>query len=269
MQETKQSLNQRMAKDCIFCGKPADSGEHVWSDALADDLRPLWQQVYGEKSFTFVQDASTNFEKKAFWHGGPLFTLEVACVCTPCNNGWMSRMEMRSQLKIKQFIRGEWPALSRSDIQHLASWIALKTIITEQRHPTNAALSNAHHVNFYLTGLPPEGMEIWIARTDDLRAGVGLWRQGVSAYDRAGGVVRHRIMMLGLGGVVAFIEYNSAGAPNVMPVEYQAASQLWPPGTFGLPAGVLSFADVEKLAGRLNPQFDREAPPRPTGPPAR
>jgi hypothetical protein len=257
-------------KLCIFCGRRANSGEHVWSDGLSPHLAPLWAAVHGDRSFTKMQGPSTDNREVVRWIGGPLFTLKMPCVCqNMCNGGWMSRLETRVQPLLISLIEGTCVQISADDARFLASWICLKTIITEQRFPNEAAYGGDDHRNFFLNGLPLKGMEIWIVPTTDMAAGVQLWRQTLPQVNRADGTkVLCRTMTFGLGRFLAFVEYNSAGGSNLMPLDGEPMPKLWPStGDIVFDGPSISSEEVTILSSRYAPHLGREAPMRPTGRP--
>jgi len=65
-----------MPRKCLFCPNPVDSAEHLWSDWILEDLKPV-EPIHIKFGKTFAK-----------WVDDP--EVRIKCVCQKCNNGWMS-----------------------------------------------------------------------------------------------------------------------------------------------------------------------------------
>ncbi|WP_144009282.1 hypothetical protein [Enemella evansiae] len=98
-------------------------------------------------------------------------------VCPSCNNGWMSRLENRVKHLLDPLIRGHasWVKLSTDDLQTLATWVsktfmAYLTIREDFKNPFNPQ----DYRSISSVNSPPPGCQIWMLRSHNPRAQVGL-----------------------------------------------------------------------------------------------
>jgi len=115
-------------KKCIFCGKPGGSREHILATAVQERMKLSAVEVeVGVRE----EDGDGEFRKA---HG--LNEFVTKSVCTACNTGWMSQLEVDFLDAAGHLIEPEWPILENAFIQEavkrsdvIAKW-ALKTAVT-------------------------------------------------------------------------------------------------------------------------------------------
>ena len=118
----------QLMKNCIFCGEPGGSREHIIATAVQKRMKLSAVKIeVGVRE----EDGDGDFRKA---HGLNEFVTKK--VCTACNTGWMSQLEVDFLAVTGHLIEPEWPklendfiheAVRRSDV--IARW-ALKTAVT-------------------------------------------------------------------------------------------------------------------------------------------
>lgn len=132
---------------CIFCGKKADSAEHIWGQWLkkiypTDDIVP---------KLPHYEDRNDKDGKavvaRGHHHGGadPLYKTSKV-VCVDCNTGWMSKIEENAKNVFVKVFKDKGKKLSSNDAIILAKWISLKFCIQEvaEEFLVPEGISNTH-----------------------------------------------------------------------------------------------------------------------------
>jgi hypothetical protein len=113
--------------DCVFCGGKPLSKEHIFADWMADYIPrtlPRHRLVT-----TVVFDDRT--EERTRRREGDPHTRTVRCVCEPCNNGWMSRLQEEAKPIVGPMLQGRSARLNRREQAKLASWAAMMVMVAE------------------------------------------------------------------------------------------------------------------------------------------
>jgi hypothetical protein len=137
-------------KPCIFCGKPADSKEDLFPRWILERVKtrePLYRQV-GDAPPEITEDQE----------------VRIPCVCQPCNNTWMSGMEMTVQKFLGPMIDDFSLPLDRQYQQNLSEW-AVKCAMcndTVDRHPRFFTEAECHA--FKQKRTIPRGTLVFAAR---------------------------------------------------------------------------------------------------------
>jgi len=144
-----------MANECIFCGKPAGSREHIW---------PQW--VLARKDFgpfrlkrAGVPDVILN--------GTELTTKRV---CKACNSGWMSDLEGKVKPILEPMFDGRTFALDLEQQRLIAVWVAKMAFLwdsTKGRNADNAFFSKSEGVALAKHYKIPDLTSIWLGRIDE------------------------------------------------------------------------------------------------------
>jgi hypothetical protein len=141
-----------MAKRCLFCPRTVDSAEHVWSDWILEDLKPV-QPIHIRIGKTISK-----------WVDNP--EVRVKNVCQKCNNGWMSDIENENKPHMLAMMNDEPTVLAPKQQKLLTRWAILKAIVIDG--------SSKSRIPFYSeserTGVKPPARSIpvgtfaWIGR---------------------------------------------------------------------------------------------------------
>lgn len=152
-----------MSKGCIFCGKSPTTLEHLFPQwmrpVLAQDPRGLsatGRQV--RRVETIEQTTEHTWESKA------IIDFKVNCVCGPCNNGWMSRIESAAQPVLSPMILGANASLDRHAQEIVGMWSALKAVVFRYAHQPIAPVPRDWLDYFHQHHEPPKSWSVWVAR---------------------------------------------------------------------------------------------------------
>jgi hypothetical protein len=106
-----------VSRQCLFCQKPVDSAEHIWSDWILRDLKPTQpiRRRIGKRLDVVVDNPE----------------VKVNCVCQKCNNEWMSDLETQNKPQISAMIHGKGIILEPMQQKLFARWAVLKAMIIE------------------------------------------------------------------------------------------------------------------------------------------
>lgn len=106
-----------MSKQCLFCTNPADSAEHIWSDWILRDLKPV--QPVQVKIGKFINKLVKDPE------------VVMRCVCQKCNNGWMSDIESENMPHMLAMMNDKPTLLTPIQQKHLVRWATLKAMVVD------------------------------------------------------------------------------------------------------------------------------------------
>ena len=110
-----------MAKQCLFCPRPVDSAEHLWSEWILEDLKPT-QPIH-------IKIGKTT----AKWIDKP--EVRIKCVCQKCNNSWMSDLENENKPHILAMMHSKSIILKPAQQRSLARWSILKAMVIDGSSP--------------------------------------------------------------------------------------------------------------------------------------
>jgi hypothetical protein len=122
---------------CIYCGKRADSNEHIiatWIiDLLAQDSRGF--RLPTRLNVTLPSGATRRIRGATTKRGKP--TLEYTTrVCHKCNSEWMNIIDENARPYLTAMIRGQTVALNANAQAAVAAWI-MKVAVTARSEPNN------------------------------------------------------------------------------------------------------------------------------------
>jgi hypothetical protein len=98
---------------------------------------------------------------------GDVTTKKLRVVCKSCNNGWMGAIETRAKPGLSAMIRGAPISLSRDLQTKIATWVALKVLVSEHTAPKDVITSKTDSHAFRAQMNPPNGMFIFAASCGD------------------------------------------------------------------------------------------------------
>jgi len=138
-------------RNCIFCGNPADSKEHLPSDWILKSL-PAKRQL--------IQRISKGEIRK---FSGPL---TIKCVCAGCNNGWMSQLEASIRPILGSMMHDLSVYLDISAQRDLSTWSVKTAMALEGTKPQKAArcYSLPDCAALRLRSSIPSHTRVWIGR---------------------------------------------------------------------------------------------------------
>jgi hypothetical protein len=114
---------QMAQKTCLFCADSADSNEHFWPKwmlPLIDRSNPLRITRAEGKSRSFSGD------------------FQIGCVCSTCNQNWMSRLEGEVTPIMTPMLSGSGVELSQAQQIVLSEWVTKTAMVFEGVRPRAA-----------------------------------------------------------------------------------------------------------------------------------
>lgn len=154
---------------CVFCGGRPVTAEHVLPRWMETALPGGVPSHGGLVAFTKDGTGPAN---RSHLNAGQ-FRLRVKCVCGPCNNGWMSDMQMAAAPIITQMMNGQYNGLiTAPDQTRLASWSMMTAMMALTAMPSINMLLDSQYSGFFETRLPPAGTSVAMAI---MAGGVGTY----------------------------------------------------------------------------------------------
>src|SRR4051812_200306 len=109
-----------MARECIFCGGPANSREDVW---------PCWMTSRFVAPGTMEQERGPDSRMTAWRVDRP--ELVVKRVCRTCNKGWMHQLQSRAKPIIERLWDEDQVTLGLDDRKALSLWAVMTSMVLQ------------------------------------------------------------------------------------------------------------------------------------------
>jgi len=129
---------------CIFCGDKGGSAEHIIAQWLIKRMGVEKRKI----TVAAIDGVGNRTERSSH----TLFNYTTKNVCSLCNNGWMSELEVWFQRNMGFFVERKWPALANEHIKvvlaesgMLAAW-CLKTALTMNNNSLQKSISDEEMV---------------------------------------------------------------------------------------------------------------------------
>jgi len=147
----------RMRRPCVFCGSTSQvSKEHVF--------RKSFRKHFPDHSLIRLRsesDPSRNRVAK-----GSNFARTVPCVCAPCNNGWLNRLDEELESCLLGLFRGDEMYLNRAIQRRLGFWATVRAAVRSQYEVEPVQLATAPFARRVFREMrPPEGSHVWLGHT--------------------------------------------------------------------------------------------------------
>jgi len=140
-----------VSRFCLFCPNPVDSAEHLWSDWILEDLKLATSVriTIGKSESTWVDDPE----------------IKIKCVCSRCNNGWMSKLEEANQLQIHAMINDDPCGLGKRDQNKLVFWAILKAMVVDSVNPNRSLFyTQDERIGLKNSSEIPSRTLVWLGR---------------------------------------------------------------------------------------------------------
>jgi hypothetical protein len=144
-------------RECIFCGAPANSEEHVW---------PNWMRHFekrkGVKHMHRKASVHTDFKVvvKHERRSGRAVTLNITC--TRCNNGWISIVDANAKGILLALKNGRWGYFTPWQRRVLAAWATRFAMVYEYVDPDTVAASPQEREFLRLSRYPPPNWHVFV-----------------------------------------------------------------------------------------------------------
>jgi len=151
---------------CIFCGRSPTTREHVFAQWTHKYMPP--PKPGRAKSHIAIQYPD-RVAGSPFKLPGAIRDWQVKCVCGPCNNGWMSRLETEAEPVMEPLFLGQRTRLFEKDCKTIATWAVLKSMVVHNKwvHHTRRKFLKRHKK-------PPNDWGVWIGNYER-QAWEGEW----------------------------------------------------------------------------------------------
>jgi hypothetical protein len=175
---------KRPSRKCIFCGEGGTRGnpmteEHLWPEWM----HPYLPQVSGTRTQAGrhrVRLGEVIAERKT--REGHAFAKRFRLVCKQCNSSWMSGIEDAAKPILIPMLEGRSITLLKNSRVTIATWIALKVMVSECIEPSDAVIDQDERSEFKLTRTMPRRLRIWLGTHDLQEWYTGYWHQTLLSY---------------------------------------------------------------------------------------
>jgi hypothetical protein len=143
---------------CLFCSSDANSLEDAW---------PRWiTNQFKASQFVECQAERRGVQLKPWRVHQP--ELAVRCVCRPCNNGWMSQLEVQARRFLQPMLIGDRCGLDMASQTTIAVW-SLKTamVLEALDQPHQRAYSQLEREQLRTLSAIPWRTSVWLATSID------------------------------------------------------------------------------------------------------
>ena len=116
-----------VSRTCLFCGKAADTQEHVFPNWV-NDLYPAYTLGGVRADMLHVVPERTEMRS---YRADEVASLSARAVCGSCASGWMSRLEKAARPILKPLILSQPRTLSMAEQLLAATWAVKTAIVSE------------------------------------------------------------------------------------------------------------------------------------------
>jgi hypothetical protein len=249
---------------CIYCGKPADSIEHIFATWIIAEISSYLGQTLLQAELSDGQTSRTLHGARNK-RGHPTLEFTTDQVCRKCNNEWMDRIDGKIRRYLPSLIRGGAYATNGKFCKAIAAW-AVKTAITARfAHLTPTPVEREWTSQIQQSEVPSLEWRVWIAHYE---GSVGLWYKDLdlnlepgtwgdpAAPENALDLPRfdHGVLMTFVVGqfCVQVLRINGPAVPAIGGTDVSV--QVWPPQTGAAwpPAKSLDDQSLVLFARRFN-----------------
>lgn len=140
-----------MARQCLFCTRPVNSKEHIFSNWILKDLK------HAETI------KATIGKRPSFYLAKP--EIKVGVVCRSCNNGWMSDLETENKPAIQAMINSDPCPLTCTGQESLSRWAVMKAIVIDSINSQRCLFYDSpERERLRTASMIPAGTLIWLGR---------------------------------------------------------------------------------------------------------
>lgn len=146
-------------RTCVFCPRPADSREHIWSEWILRLLPEAKSAVFTRR---FPDGTTKSWPAKK-----PVLSSALVCE-TACNNGWMSDLEGTMKAATEDIILADKRKIfSPQECATIAAWAFKTTVLANHLDLEGEPyFSTEQRYGFARDLTIPNGVQVWIAQRD-------------------------------------------------------------------------------------------------------
>jgi hypothetical protein len=257
-----------MARECIFCGGPANSREDVW---------PCWMTSRFVAPGTMEQQRGPDLRMRAWRVDRPV--LVVKRDCRTCNNGWMSQLQDRGKPVIERLWDEAQATLDVDDCKALSLWAVMTSMVLQTFDDQDKWLySDCERTLMWHEQRIPSFIGIWIANcvghTETYSQGRSMTGTAQDTQRQArGSAVTMAFGNLGIQILKVVPDGDTRRLKEITVGQgwgdwENIASQIWPlkgePVNWPPPRAIRHETELEEFAGRFRARDDDttgESPP--------
>ncbi len=173
-------------RTCLFCQSGKLTREHIWPDWIVKlfPSGPRWRGGIDDSTGRRIRMTSTSLTHKA------------KCVCSTCNSGWMSDIEIASTRVLKPLIEGSRKrrVLTRKEQRRLAQWMTLRSMVLETQYPERNRYYTQSEREAFARNRSLDAvsnLHIWLADFPDAPAGAAVNMEPIANLAKDAGRQRH------------------------------------------------------------------------------
>lgn len=153
-------------RKCVFCGASGCNREHLWPRWVQDVL-PDEAKMQARVTLSSAESEPRSFQQKPF-------SATIRAVCSSCNSGWMSDLEVKTKPMLAGMIKGNGRELHSGGQQVIATWAFLKIAMLERVWGIRM-IPLDHYRQLYERPIePPDNVYVWVARVNPTGRGQQL-----------------------------------------------------------------------------------------------
>ncbi len=149
-------------KKCVFCvGDKKLTKEHIYPNWLKEYLPRV-----SEKSFHHVSVKGGSIEVGKLNRPGDLLSQRLRIVCSDCNSGWMSRLQMNSKPMLISLLQDDWTEINSYELNSLSAWVSMFCMVSEFSHLSTQVIPQEDRYYLSTFNTCPPSWNIYIGRVD-------------------------------------------------------------------------------------------------------
>lgn len=143
-----------MTRSCVFCGSEERplTREHVFPAWIG---REFFSDGTGTSVLINADGQTRSFPAQPFTQ-----TLKIAC--NQCNNGWMSRLEVKVRPLLVEMMVGHTVRLRPPQQHILASWAVKTSLVLDHLHPSARVVPDSEYRELYQNKEPNPQHFVWL-----------------------------------------------------------------------------------------------------------
>ncbi len=243
---------------CVFCGAFFTGGlssgtrEHIFSDWLADILpKTHTSHTQAITKINHQNDQAFDVISNFIPHNGDELSRKLKIVCKNCNNGWMSRLETEVRGALTDLIKVNHITLTPNIQKVLATWIAVKTAVSEYTDLSTKTISEQDKKFLKDHMVPPASWKIWIGSYEGLDWNKRFMHHGYALYTLNSDfgkiclIPNTQVTAWGIGKVFFYV-FSSSNKSCIPNFDSSLLKQIWPPISESITwPPELTFSDYE------------------------
>lgn len=172
----------------------------------------------------------------------------------------MSEEEQRAKPLLQLLVEGRFLALSPKDMVTLATWVALKLMVVDQKEPEDSVVTQADRSLMYRNRSLPAGLKVWIFRTQSDQFDATFYQHAMGLVWGTPDVIPDdkniKSLTFGFGQLMVYATYmRDASFYDSIKLEFTGGDiPIWPitkRGAIWPPVRPLTYEEALDISGTL------------------